>query len=80
MFQYPYYNCVIYIIYPVLFIFSFLKYSKLFPLKHGGREWALYAPPSLTFCLLLKVSGGKPYLKILDLANLFVVDAPMKKK
>ena len=31
-------------------------------------------------CLLLKNIMRHPYLKILDLANLFVADAPMKKK
>ena len=41
---------------------------------------ALYAPPSLAFCLLLKISWGKQYLKIIDLANLFVADVPMKMK
>ena len=32
------------------------------------------------FCPLFKISLGNPYLKILDLAKLFVADAPMKKK
>ena len=32
------------------------------------------------FCPALKISLGDPYLKILDLAKLFVADAPMKKK
>ena len=36
--------------------------------------------PSLSFCLLLKFIMRHPYLKILDLANLFVANAPMKKK
>ena len=45
-----------------------------------GGGGALYAPPSLAFCLLLKIILRHPYLKILDLANLFVADAPMKKK
>ena len=35
--------------------------------------------PSLSFCLLLKIIMRHPYLKILDLANLFVADAPTKK-
>ena len=48
------------------------------PLNHGG--WALYAPPSLAFCLLLKFILRHPYRKIPDLSNLFVADAPMKKK
>ena len=46
--------------------------------KHKGR--ALYAPPSLAFYLLLNISSGNPYLKIFDIANLFVADAPTKKK
>ena len=41
---------------------------------------ALYAPPPLAFCILLKIIVRHPYLKILDLANLFVADAPKKKK
>ena len=40
---------------------------------------ALFAPPSLSFCLILKIIFRHPYLKILDLASLFVADAPMKK-
>ena len=36
-------------------------------------------PPSV-FLPLLKRSSYDPYLKILDLAKLFVTDAPMKKK
>ena len=52
--------------------------TSINPLKHGGG--ALYAPPSLFLCLLLKISWDNPYLKILDLANLFVADVPMKKK
>ena len=31
-------------------------------------------------CPLLKISLGNPYLKILDIANLFVADALRKKK
>ena len=47
------------------------------PLTHwGGGGLALYAPPSLFLCLLLKMSGGNPSLKIIDLA--FVTDVPMK--
>ena len=36
-------------------------------------------PLSISFCLLLKIILKHPYLKILDLANLFVANAPMKK-
>ena len=36
--------------------------------------------PSLPFlCLLLKISWGNPYLKILDPPNLYVADVHMKK-
>ena len=50
------------------------------PLKPwGGGRCTVYAPPSFSFCLLLKIIMRHPYLKILDLANLFVADAPMKK-
>ena len=48
------------------------------PFAHGGG--GLYAPPSLIFCPLLKISLGNPYLKILDLTKLFIADASMKKK
>ena len=58
----------------------FIFHSFLNPLNHGGRGEALYAPPSLAFCLLLKSFFRHPYLKILDLTNHFVADAPMKKK
>ena len=34
---------------------------------------------SLAFCLLLKTILRHQYLQMLDLANLFVADAPMKK-
>ena len=51
------------------------------PLKPwGGGRCTAYAHPSLSFCLLLKIIMRHPYLKILDLANLFVADAPMKIK
>ena len=46
----------------------------------GWRGGGLYAHPSLAFYLLLKIILRHPYLKILDLANLFVANAPMKKK
>ena len=48
------------------------------PLSHGGGGRCT-PPPSLSFCLLLKIFIRHPYLKILYLANLFVADAPMKK-
>ena len=48
------------------------------PLSH--EEARCTPPPSLSFCLLLKIIMRHIYLKILDLANLFVADAPMKKK
>ena len=35
---------------------------------------------SFIFCPLLNINLGNPYLKILDLAKLFIADAPMKKK
>ena len=34
---------------------------------------------AMVFCPLLKISLVNPYLKILDLAKLFVADAPIKK-
>ena len=48
-------------------------------LTPSSRDCTHYAPPSIFLCLLLKVSWDNPYLKILDLANLFVADVPMKK-
>ena len=36
--------------------------------------------PPLVFWPLLKISLINPYLKILDLAKLFVADAPIKKQ
>jgi len=53
--------------------------TALDPLIHGGGGGAL-RPPSLGFCPLLKISPGNPYLKIIDLAKLFVANAPMKEK
>ena len=48
---------------------------------YGFNPLILYTPPPpFVFCPLLKISLGKSYLKILDLAKLFVVDAHMKKK
>ena len=40
---------------------------------------ALYAPP-VVFCPFLKKSSGNPYLKILDISQLCIADAPMKTK
>ena len=57
--------------------YSFLIYPIHSPLKPWGG--ALYAP-SLSFCLLLKIIMRHPYLKILDLAKLFVADALMRKE
>ena len=47
------------------------------PLIHwgGGALYAIPPPPPLVFCSLFKISLGNPYLKILDLAKLFVVGA-----
>ena len=46
------------------------------PIERG----AVRPSPSLVFCcLILKIVLSHPYLKMLDLANLFVADIPMKK-
>ena len=37
------------------------------PLSHGEGGGALYATPSLSFCLLLKIIMRHPYLKFLTL-------------
>ena len=47
------------------------KLVEINPLNHGGGP--LYAPSSLAFCRLLKIFFRHPYLKILDLADLFVL-------
>ena len=47
------------------------------PITHGGRG-AVRTP--VVFCPILNKSSGNPYLKILDLSQLFIADAPMKKK
>ena len=44
-----------------------------------GGDWGHCTPP-VVFCPLLKKSSGNPYLKILDFSQLFIADAPMKKK
>ena len=46
----------------------------------GGGRCTVYAPPSLVYCLLLKIILRHSYLKILDLANLFIADTTMNKK
>ena len=33
----------------------------------------------ISFCPLLEISLGNPYLKNIDILELFVADAPMKK-
>ena len=40
----------------------------------------IFNPSLPSFCLLLKIIMRHPYLKILDLVNLLVANAPMKKK
>ena len=37
-------------------------------------------PLPVVFNLLLKISSGNQYLKILDFSQIFIADAPMKKK
>ena len=66
----------VYFIYKVYFLC--VGFVFLTPETMGGG--ALYTPPSLSFCLLLKIIIRHPYLKILDLANLFIANAPMKNK
>ena len=50
----------------------------LTPQTMGGGGAVRLHP--LSFCPLLKIIMRHPYLKSLDLAKLFVADAPMKKK
>ena len=45
----------------------------------AGGECCTSLPP-LLFAFVLKISRGNQYLKKLDLPNLFVADAPVKKK
>ena len=49
--------------------------KSLNPLIRVGGE-ALYAPPPVVFCPLLKKSSGNPYLKIHDFSHNFIADAP----
>ena len=45
----------------------------------GWRGAVRRTPPNaLVFYPLLKILLGNPYLKILDLSKLFIVDAPME--
>ena len=46
---------------------------------HVGGE-ALTPHTAVIFCSLLKKSKGNSFLKILECYQLFVADAPMKKK
>ena len=61
--------------YPTHCILDSVPY--LTPQPMGGG--VVYAPSCLRFFPLLKISVVNPYLKILDLAKLFVADAPIKK-
>ena len=45
----------------------------------GGGRRAVRFPPLCFFALYAKTVGN-PYLKIPDFSQLFIVDAPMKKK
>ena len=53
--------------YKYIYYVLYIMYSKIYPLNQGGGGGVLF-----TF--------HSKYLKILDLANLFVADDPMKKK
>ena len=50
------------------------------PLTYGGGGCTVYAPPFLwIFCSFLKISLGKPCMKIRNLSKHFVANTPMKK-
>ena len=60
----------------IRFVTALVLYKSLNPLTNGGG----WGGVCRGFCPLLKISLLNPYLKIHDLAKLFVADAPMKKK
>ena len=61
-------------------IIHFMFYFKAGFLFYSNKIIYFLNPSALVFVLLLKTILRHPYLKILDLANLFVADAPMNKK
>ena len=71
----------------VVFFFYFLSKKSFRGLVKIKNGWSMTkSEPILVFVmhinplsLLLKIIMRHPYLKILDFANIFVADAPMKK-
>ena len=64
----------------ILNMFRFIKFKLILnPATHGGGG-SCRPLPALVSCPLLKISLVNPYLKILDLAKLFVANAPIKQK
>ena len=57
---------------------NYQRIFEILPFKLWGG--GTVRPPPRSFCPLLKISLGNPYLKILDLTKLYNADAPMKKK
>ena len=55
-----------------------LFYNPINPPIHEGRGGAVRPP--VIFGPFPKKSSGNPYLKILNFSQLFIADAPMKKK
>ena len=63
------------------FFYEFLSHGRvLHPPSSPSTESQFYYSFSLYTCPLLKKSSGNPYLKILDFSQLFITDAPMKKR
>ena len=58
-------------------MYSFMSIINFFlnPLMYGGG-----GPTAVVICSILKKYKGISYLKILDFSQIFVADAPMKKK
>ena len=58
-------------------VFLSIKMDILIELQGGGGG---RTATCCSFCPLQKKSKGNPYLKILNFSQLYVSDAPMKKK
>ena len=64
-----------------LLVYPFLSFSPFFTLFFAAlvENMNILTHQPMVFAHILK-SSGKQYLKILDFSQLFVADAPMKKK
>ena len=69
----------------ILMILNYINSHQIFTgefltlaFTYGGG--VAVRPLPVFFCPLIKKSSGNPYLKIHDFSQLFITDAPMKKK